>query len=100
MVLIGTSCIATGTNIFPTHQTCNWVGGSSEIKTKQGAIGRSVRLSKHNPWAAKVLPKEVSHIFDFDVFDVPVMVKHLEDRIDYYKESGSEIRRIKFKSFP
>src|ERR1700688_186742 len=34
-VLIGTSCIATGTNIFPCHNVVNFCGGSSPIKTKQ-----------------------------------------------------------------
>lgn len=97
MVLIGTSCIATGTNIFPTHNTINWVGGASEIKTKQGTVGRSVRLGKHNPWAAKCAPKTSAKIWDFDVFDISVMESHLESRIEYYGESGSEIRRIKLK---
>jgi superfamily II DNA or RNA helicase len=38
-VLIGTSCIATGTNIYPCHNTVNWAGGASEIRTKQGPSG-------------------------------------------------------------
>lgn len=96
-VLIGTSCIATGTNIYPTHNTCNWVGGSSEIKTKQGAVGRSVRLSNQNPWADKCLNKDVAHIWDFNVYDVPVLAKHMDERISYYKDSGSAIRYIRFK---
>lgn len=94
-VLIGTSCIATGTNIYPTHATCNWVGGASEIKTKQGTVGRSVRKSDQNPWASKCVPKDVSHIYDFNVTDVYPLLKHLEDRILYYRDSGSEIKRIK-----
>lgn len=97
MVLIGTSCIATGTNIFPSHNTVNWVGGASEIKTKQGTVGRSVRLGSHNPWAAKCTPKVSCKIFDFDVFDISVMESHLESRIGYYEESGSEIRKIRLK---
>ncbi len=96
-VLIGTSCIATGTNIYPTHHTCNWVGGASEIRTKQGAVGRSVRLSNQNPWKDKCVPKEISHIWDFNVFDCYPLQKHLEDRILYYRDSGTEIKRIKLR---
>lgn len=94
-VLIGTSCIATGTNIFPTHNTINWVGGTSEIRTKQGAVGRSVRMLNQSPWADKCVPKDVCKIFDFNVKDVPVMGRHLEDRKAFYADSGSEIRYIK-----
>jgi superfamily II DNA or RNA helicase len=94
-VLIGTSCIATGTNIFPTHNTVNWVGGTSEIRTKQGAVGRSVRLLAHSPWASKCIPKTGCKIYDFNVFDQYLMTKHLDDRLTFYKESGSEIKHIK-----
>lgn len=97
MVLVGTSCIATGTNIFPTHQTVNWVGGSSEIKTKQGTVGRSVRLGSHNPWAAKCAPKTKATIYDFNVHDVHIMGMHLNDRVGYYSESGTEIKYINLK---
>ena len=96
-VLIGTSCIATGTNIYPTHNTVNWVGGASEIKTKQGTIGRSVRLGKSNPWADKCLPKEYARIWDFDVQDIYVLQNHLKDRLEYYSESFYEgEKEIKF----
>lgn len=94
MVLVGTSCIATGTNIFPTHNTVNWVGGASEIKTKQGAVGRSVRLHKHNPYKDKCVEKKVSRIWDFDVYDIDIMSRHLIERLTFYQDSGSEIKRI------
>ncbi len=97
MVLIGTSCISTGTNIYPCHNTVNWQGGCSEIKVKQGPVGRSVRLGSHNPWADKCVTKTKSTIWDFDVTDIYVMGRHTEDREEYYKESGSEIKRIKLK---
>lgn len=96
-VLIGTSCIATGTNIFPTHNTVNWVGGSSEIKTKQGAVGRSVRKPEANPWYAKCAPKLKARIYDFNVTDQYVLEKMLKDRVLCYRDSGTEIRRIKLK---
>jgi superfamily II DNA or RNA helicase len=95
-VLIGTSCIATGTNIYPTHYTINWCGGASEIRTKQGAVGRSVRLGSQNPYKEKCLPKSIAHIFDFDVIDAYALQHHLTERITYYQDSGASIRRIKF----
>lgn len=97
MALAGTSCIATGTNIFPTHNTFNWVGGASEIKTKQGTVGRSVRKHENNPYKDKCLVKEKASIWDFNVYDIEVMVKQLEDRISYYKDSGSDIKYIRLK---
>ena len=96
-VLIGTSCISTGTNIYPMANTMNWVGGSSEIKTKQGAVGRSVRLGIQNPWKDKCLPKDKCTIWDFWAQDIYLMKKHLEDRVLYYRESGSEIKVIRLK---
>ncbi len=94
-VLIGTSCIATGTNIYPCHNTINWVGGTSEIRTKQGAVGRSVRLLSQSPWADRCAPKPLCKIFDFNVRDIYVMGRHLAERIKYYEDSGSEIRHVK-----
>lgn len=96
-VLIGTSCIATGTNIFPMRYTVNWVGGSSEIKTKQGAVGRTVRKSEQNPWSSLCIETPKKTIIDFNVFDQFVLTKQLEDRIISYRDSGTEIRRIKLK---
>lgn len=97
LVLIGTSCISTGTNIYPTHNTCNWQGGASEIKTKQGAVGRSVRLGSQNPYEARCTPKTKSLIWDFRVYDIHLMDVHTDDRIGYYKDSGSEIKAIRLK---
>ncbi len=97
LVLIGTSCIATGTNIFPCHSVVNWMGGSSPIKTKQGAVGRAVRFGHSNPWASKCLPKNNAIIYDFDIEDNWVMSRHLESRIDCYKESGTAIKYVRLK---
>jgi len=94
MVLIGTACISTGTNIYPTHNTFNWQGGTSEIKTKQGAVGRSVRLGKANPWAAKCVEKLKAVIWDFLVSEVFIQARQLEDRVGHYSDSGSEIKYI------
>lgn len=93
-VLIGTSCIATGTNIYPTHNTVNWVGGASEIRTKQGAVGRSVRLHDQNPFKQKCVEKQISRIWDFDIYDIFIMRRQLEERLTFYNESGTEVKRI------
>ncbi len=94
-VLIGTSCIATGTNIYPTHNTINWVGGSSEVKTKQGAVGRSVRLLEKSEYKDLHKSKPYSKIYDFRVSNVPLMENHLQKRISMYKETSDDIKYIK-----
>lgn len=97
-VLIGTSAIATGTNIYPQTLCAAWIGTSSEIKTKQAAVGRNVRKASANPWANLCGPKEKCTIIDFDVTDNYISSKHLEERIEFYKESGSEIKRVKLNN--
>jgi superfamily II DNA or RNA helicase len=96
-VLITTSCCHVGVNIFPTHSTVNWVGGASEIKTKQAAVGRSVRFGHSNPWASKCIEKTNSVIYDFDIKN-HAMERHLEARLECYRESDTEIKFIKLKS--
>lgn len=93
-VLIGTSCISTGTNIFPTHHTVNWQGGTSEIKTKQGAVGRSVRKLEISKFAEFHPPKKKSIIYDFYLKGVESMVRHLKTRINHYKASGTLIEWV------
>lgn len=93
-VLVGTSCIATGTNIYPMRHTFNWVGTGSEIKTKQGAVGRTVRLTNQNPYKEKCEPKKIKTVWDFRVHDIAGQAKQCDVREGYYRESGTEIRRI------
>jgi superfamily II DNA or RNA helicase len=94
-VLIGTSCIATGTNIFPTHNTINWVGGSSEVKTKQGAVGRSVRILEKSIYKQYHKSKPISKIYDFRISNVQLMENHLQKRISMYKETSDDIKYIR-----
>jgi superfamily II DNA or RNA helicase len=93
-VLIGTSCISTGTNIYPTHHTVNWQGGTSEIKTKQGAVGRSVRRLESSQYHERHKPKKKAIIWDFDVQHVDIMSRHLKQRIEIYGDSGTPIIRL------
>lgn len=98
-VLIGTSCVSTGTNIYNCHSVVNWVGGSSPIKTRQGAVGRAVRFGHSNPWASKCLPKNKAVIYDFDIEDNYTMSRHLEVRMESYRESGKDlIKYIRLKT--
>lgn len=94
-VLIGTRSVSTGTNIYPTHNTCNWMGGSSEIITKQGPMGRSTRWMK-----AKYAPfhKEKTHTKVWDVNIKGQKNKILENmfnkRISFYRETGEEVKKV------
>lgn len=90
-VLIGTRAIATGTNIYPTHNVVNWVGGSSEIVTKQGTIGRSTRKLENSIFKDKHKPKHFSLIFDFDVENNGLLQKQLNSRIGWYEETGESV---------
>lgn len=58
-LLVGTSCISTGTDITAVKFLIYWQGGSSEIQVKQ-AVGRGTRLSTG---------KTYCHIVDFIVND-------------------------------
>ncbi len=93
-ILIGTSCISTGTNIFPVHHLVNWQGGSSEIKTKQGAVGRSVRKLEGSGYEQFHVPKKKAIVWDIDIIGVDVMRRHLQERIAYYRDSGTDIKVV------
>jgi superfamily II DNA or RNA helicase len=94
-ILIGTSCISTGTNIYPMHITCNWQGSGSEVRSKQGAVGRSVRLLHKSKYASLNPEKKSVTIIDFDVDGVRQLKSQLQDRIEYYQASGTKIDYIK-----
>ncbi len=99
-VLIGTSCIRTGCNIYPVNHCVNWVAGASEVATRQGCVGRSVRLAHQNPWASKCPDKSIATIWDFDIPNQYALQSHLERRIGYYRESGQDlIKYIKLRIF-
>ena len=91
-VLIGTKAIATGTNLYPTHNVINWVGGASEIVTKQGSMGRSTRRLEISKFKDLHTPKTHAMIYDFRVRGESFLDKQLVKRCEYYKESGGEIK--------
>ena len=94
-VIIGTSCIGTGTNLFPTHNVINLQGGSSEIKTRQASVGRGIRFLEANPFKIDCPPKDRAIIWDFDVTGIKIMEIHLKKRIAYYEMSGAPIKYLK-----
>lgn len=96
-VIIATSVAHVGVNIYPAHHTFNFIGGKSEITTKQAVVGRSVRKLSSSPYKDKCKPKPVSRIYDFIIKDVDLMKKHLAQRVEYYKESGTAMKIIKIK---
>jgi superfamily II DNA or RNA helicase len=93
-VLIGTKAIATGTNMFPTHNTCNWSGGNSEIVTKQGPMGRSTRKLENSKYKKFHKPKPYSMIYDFSIPNNKLLETQLRNRIKFYEESGELVKIV------
>lgn len=75
--IIGTSAVSTGTNFKPLKLTINWQGNASEVKVKQGPIGRSTRIDKN---------KTECTIVDFRITNVPTLERHADTRISIYEE--------------
>ncbi len=78
-ILVGTSCIATGTDIKNNGCTIYLVGGCSEIAVRQGALGRSLRLQPS-------IGKTECHIVDFSVENIPLLKRHAQTRAAIYSE--------------
>jgi superfamily II DNA or RNA helicase len=90
-VLIGTKAIAMGTNMYPTHNTINWLGGSSEVLTKQGPMGRSTRILEISEYKDLHQPKPYCMIYDFRVLGQKILDKQLIKRAKYYRETGEKM---------
>jgi superfamily II DNA or RNA helicase len=95
-ILVGTSCIATGTDILPAEAVIYLMGGKSEIKIKQG-IGRGTRGgikgTVFNPWTG--IQKTSVIVVDFDVEDGVTVHRHAEARYKIYKDAYAEPKRIR-----
>ncbi len=90
-VLIGTKAIATGTNLYPVHNLVNWVGGSSEIVTKQGSMGRATRRLEISKFKHLHNPKPFCMVYDFRVKGEAILDKQLIKRCGFYQEANGEI---------
>lgn len=75
-ILVGTSCISTGTDIRNVRTIIYLMGGRSEIQTKQ-SVGRATRL---------VPGKTECNFIDFDVVNSEVCHRHAESRMEIYNE--------------
>lgn len=75
-VLVGTSCISTGTDIKAVKTMIYLHGGKSEIEVKQG-VGRCTRLTEG---------KTDCVVFDFDIKNVDLLHRHSEVRRGFYDE--------------
>lgn len=82
MVLAGTSCISTGTDIRVVEQIVYLMGGKSEIKVKQ-AVGRATRLSG---------TKKDCFFTDFCVVNVESTLRHAMARKAIYEEIYPDVR--------
>lgn len=87
-ILIGTSCIATGTDIRPVKTMIYLRGGTSEIEVKQG-VGRCTRRPEG---------KTFCNVIDFDVEDVDVCHRHAEARKALYNEIYGPVEEITYGS--
>lgn len=85
-VLIGTSCISTGTDIKTAKALIYLQGGKSEIQVKQ-AIGRSTRLAPG---------KTECVVIDFDVVNCPTVHRHAILRREIYDDIYGPIEEIDF----
>jgi superfamily II DNA or RNA helicase len=75
-VLIGTSCISTGTDIQTTKVLVYWQGGKSEIQVTQ-AVGRGTRIAGG---------KKNFMVFDFEIDNIPTIKKQAQVRARIYNE--------------
>jgi superfamily II DNA or RNA helicase len=81
MCVVGTAAVSVGTNFKPVRLTVNWKGSKAGTKVKQGAIGRSTRTDEASG-------KSDCKIVDFRVKNVPMLLRHANARIKFYKAVG------------
>jgi superfamily II DNA or RNA helicase len=84
-ILIGTSCISTGTDIKAVKTMIYLQGGRSEIQIKQ-AIGRGTRVIKGI--------KTECNVFDFDVYSNDVTHRHANARREIYNDLYGPIEEV------
>jgi superfamily II DNA or RNA helicase len=85
-VLVGTSCISTGTDVKAVKVLIYWQGGKSEIQVCQ-AIGRGTRLTP---------VKKSCAIFDIDITNVRIVHNHAMARSAIYDDLYGPVRRLRF----
>jgi superfamily II DNA or RNA helicase len=83
-ILIGTSCISTGTDVRAVQTIIYLMGGKSEIQVKQ-AVGRGTRLYEG---------KTDCHIFDFDVINNDTTTRHASERVRIYRSILDDVEEV------
>ena len=83
-ILIGTSCISTGTDIKAVKTLIYAMGGKSEVQVKQ-ALGRGTRL---------VPGKTEFNFIDFDIINCPVTHRHALARRDIYNDVYGPVEEL------
>lgn len=83
-VLVGTSCVAMGTDIRPVKFLVYWQGGTSEIQVKQ-AIGRGTR---------KPPGKTGVTVVDFDIENIDLLHRHATARKQIYEDLYPDVKEI------
>ena len=87
-ILVGTSCISTGTDIRPVQTIINLRARTSEITHKQ-AVGRGTRL---------VPGKTEFFFFDFLVENIEKMKEHAAKRLEIYQNIYPDVRTVTYKA--
>jgi superfamily II DNA or RNA helicase len=83
-ILVGTSCISTGTDIRAVKTMIYLMGGKSEIQVKQ-AVGRCTR---------KVPGKDSCMVIDFDVVNIESQHRHAQTRKLIYDDIYGPVAEI------
>lgn len=91
-ILVGTSCITTGTDIKANEVTINLQGGKSEIQVMQGACGRSTRLFQFKDGRKKTS----CTIIDFDVQNNETTHRHARARKAIYDATYGPTKEISY----
>lgn len=87
-ILIGTSCISTGTDIKSCKTMVYLKGGKSRIEVMQ-STGRCTRLMPS-------INKTECNVFDFDVENIEIISKHAQVRRAIYEEINGPVKLLKF----
>lgn len=94
-ILVGTSCIATGTDIQSVGAMIYIMGKSSEVKTKQ-AVGRSTRGGVNSFVYFPNGNQKVDCIYvDYDVVNIESVHRHAQIRKGFYNEIYGPVETIK-----